>query len=566
MSTLKGKIEVQDDTSSQTRITLNGNDASLSSGGKGTNGKLIFYDIDGKERLRIGAEVLLSIQDRSMKKVMEISDAEVTGLWIGSDKTSDGRKAGVMALRDNMGNDTIFLDGAKSLFEIKGPSEYKSIILDGNSGSIFAGTKGIEGFLGIYGSNGKERAKIDSRLEVEDGISFLKSAIWIMDTDGYEVMELESRGKFSAGGNNHHGSVSLKDASGSTVLSLMSNYRYWLPRFGLRDYCALLLGNIEKPGIIMMKTWYGLYSIVIDAQNSSVAIGEMGGSIKLEGNTASINLKDSIKLEGNTASINLKDSIKLEGNTASINLKDSIKLEGNTASINLKDSIKLEGHNGNIILGKPGGKSSISLYGVNGDLTSYDQYGNHSFSLHGEVDGYTGVWLGGSGGEEGNKPGKMFLRNDRGNDSITLDGLSGDILLNNADCAEDFDIAEKDEIEPGTVVIIEEEDKLQQSSKAYDKRVAGVVSGAGYCKPGIILDKKKSKNKRVPVALVGKVYCKVDADYSEIRVGDMLTTSKTDGHAMKVQDPLKAFGAVIGKALRPLKTGKGLIPILVALQ
>jgi hypothetical protein len=35
---------------------------------------------------------------------------------------------------------------------------------------------------------------------------------------------------------------------------------------------------------------------------------------------------------------------------------------------------------------------------------------------------------------------------------------------------------------------------------------------------------------------------------------------------MKADDPLKAFGAVIGKALSPLRTGQGLIPVLVALQ
>jgi hypothetical protein len=62
------------------------------------------------------------------------------------------------------------------------------------------------------------------------------------------------------------------------------------------------------------------------------------------------------------------------------------------------------------------------------------------------------------------------------------------------------------------------------------------------------------------------VYCKVDAQYSPIEVGDLLTTSPTPGHAMKADDPLKAFGTVIGKALRPLSEGQGLIPILIALQ
>jgi hypothetical protein len=70
----------------------------------------------------------------------------------------------------------------------------------------------------------------------------------------------------------------------------------------------------------------------------------------------------------------------------------------------------------------------------------------------------------------------------------------------------------------------------------------------------------------MPIALMGKVYCKVDATYGAIDVGDLLTTSPTLGHAMKADDPMKAFGSVIGKALRPLKEGQELIPILIALQ
>jgi len=144
--------------------------------------------------------------------------------------------------------------------------------------------------------------------------------------------------------------------------------------------------------------------------------------------------------------------------------------------------------------------------------------------------------------------------------------VTGDILLSNADCAEDFDVFEADTIEPGTVMIFGEEDSLQQSQYAYDKRVVGVISGAGNYKPGIILDKQESRMNRKPVALMGKVYCKVDASYASIEVGDLLTTSDTPGHAMKANDPLKSFGTVIGKAMKPIKEGQGLIPILVALQ
>ena len=45
-----------------------------------------------------------------------------------------------------------------------------------------------------------------------------------------------------------------------------------------------------------------------------------------------------------------------------------------------------------------------------------------------------------------------------------------------------------DAIEPGTVVVIGDDSRLRTSSQSYDKRVAGVVTGAGSPRPGIILD------------------------------------------------------------------------------
>src|SRR5215203_2882420 len=66
--------------------------------------------------------------------------------------------------------------------------------------------------------------------------------------------------------------------------------------------------------------------------------------------------------------------------------------------------------------------------------------------------------------------------------------VTGDIRLLNADCAEDFDVAGAEETQPGTVMIIDEGGALKRSHQAYDNRVAGVVSGAGDLKPGIILD------------------------------------------------------------------------------
>jgi hypothetical protein len=141
-----------------------------------------------------------------------------------------------------------------------------------------------------------------------------------------------------------------------------------------------------------------------------------------------------------------------------------------------------------------------------------------------------------------------------------------DICCTNADCAEDFEIAAGSHIDPGTVVVLGDDECLHGSHSAYDNRVAGVISGAGNYRPAIVLDKRPDTSKRQPVALLGKVFCKVDASYAPIRVGDLLTTSDTPGHAMKAADPLRSFGTVLGKALRPLPHGRALIPILVTLQ
>lgn len=144
--------------------------------------------------------------------------------------------------------------------------------------------------------------------------------------------------------------------------------------------------------------------------------------------------------------------------------------------------------------------------------------------------------------------------------------VTGDIVLANQDCAEDFDLKLSANADPGTVMVLDEAGLLQASQEAYDRKVAGVVTGAGEYKPGITLGRRERSGRAAAIALVGKVFCKVDAKYGAVNVGDLLTTSPTPGCAMKAQDQAKAFGATVGKALRPLSAGQGLIPILVALQ
>ena len=144
--------------------------------------------------------------------------------------------------------------------------------------------------------------------------------------------------------------------------------------------------------------------------------------------------------------------------------------------------------------------------------------------------------------------------------------VTGDIFLPGADCAEQFDSVGGQVIDPGTLVVIDENGALAESQKPYDRKVAGVVAGAGTYRPGIVLDKQPSETQRVVISLMGKAYCKVDAAYGEIEIGDLLTSSPSAGYAMKASDHEKAFGTIVGKALRPLASGKEIIPILIALQ
>ncbi len=128
----------------------------------------------------------------------------------------------------------------------------------------------------------------------------------------------------------------------------------------------------------------------------------------------------------------------------------------------------------------------------------------------------------------------------------------------------------KSKIEPGMVVVIDANriGELRLASKAYDKAVAGIISGANGVNPGMVLTQAGSvADGKHPVALTGRVWCWCDADAAgPIVAGDRLTTSDTPGHAMRVADDDQAGGAVIGKAMSPLASGKGMVLVLVNLQ
>ena len=202
---------------------------------------------------------------------------------------------------------------------------------------------------------------------------------------------------------------------------------------------------------------------------------------------------------------------------------------------------------------------SNSNWGVEGTSTSND--GVHGTSTTGT--GVAGVSTSAIGVFGHGTPAGFFQGDVTVTGTVTV---QQDIVLSNADCAEEFDVEDPVGTDSGTVMVIGDDEALHPSSEPYDRRVAGVVSGGGEYRPALLLDRRASSRPRSPVALVGKVCCKVDAQHEPVNVGDLLTTSPTPGHAMRASEKDRAFGAVIGKALQPLTGGRGLIAILVALQ
>jgi len=141
-------------------------------------------------------------------------------------------------------------------------------------------------------------------------------------------------------------------------------------------------------------------------------------------------------------------------------------------------------------------------------------------------------------------------------------------ITGGADLAEPFDTTTP-EAEPGMVMSIDPDrtGSLRIAGKAYDRAVAGIVSGANGIKPGVTMRQQDTPaDGTLPIALTGRVYCWADASYGAIEPGDTLTTSNTPGHAMKATDFSRAQGATIGKAMSSLPEGRGLVLVLVNLH
>jgi hypothetical protein len=124
------------------------------------------------------------------------------------------------------------------------------------------------------------------------------------------------------------------------------------------------------------------------------------------------------------------------------------------------------------------------------------------------------------------------------------------------------------DVPPGAVVVIDERHpgKLRLSQDAYDRKVAGIVSGAGGIQPGISMIQEDMLEAGKNVALSGRVHVNANTSGGPIAPGDLLTTSDIPGEAMKASDSARAQGAILGKAMTGLRDDSGTVLVLVTLQ
>jgi hypothetical protein len=518
---MAGKVDVISSGPTPT-ITIDGNAASISAGGNGLNGEVTIKDASGNPILILkAASSQLSIQRSSGQLLMEI----------GEDIT----------VYDSSGNAIIGVINETTTLYVNGAL----LLIDSSSGSEF----------------------------IKMGLP--EKSIELRNPQDQSVLKLTTNGEVYAGGNGTNGRLSLYDDTGHLRMTIRGDALSIQNQLGGKTTVVeggqLYVGGGTVDGTMSVIDKTGKVRVRIGGAGQEISVVSADASAWVEIHGDHIGLSNK---QGQVAELDRSGDMILggagEGGSLSIRDNDGkgrlyLTAEPNVALRNALGAKVLElRNNGDIRAGGGGQDGDLILTDRDGTETIRAGGGEHNIVIK-KDDGTTAVELGRKGLHI-NDSGHIRMRDPDGKERIHIDGASGDIVLANADCAEEFDVSAEEPAEAGTVMVLGRHGRLEQSRRPFDKTVAGVISGAGNFKPGIVLDRRHTSERRVPIALVGKVLCRVDARYSAIEVGDLLTTSATPGHAMRVVDPLAAFGAVIGKALEPLNSGQGLIPIMACLQ
>lgn len=465
------------------------------------------------------ANGVLIVRDASDNVILQVTAA--TGEFLlGAAGT-----AGVVSVRDAAGGEALRLDGNERDILVKDAAGNPILHFDSTYAALWLGGQGNEGDLIVRDAANKDRIKLDSGT----------GDIWVKDAAGELLFHFDSSyAVLHLGGQGNEGDLVVRDAAKNQRIKLDG---------GQGD--IIIKDAVGNPLFHFDSTYAALYLGGRKAQRVRkgvpVAPGNEGDLIVRDAAN-----KERIKLDGGEGDIWVKSEAG----------KHLFHFDSTYAALWLGG----QGNEGDLIVRDEANRERIKLDGGEGDIWVKDANGTLLFHFDSQ---YAALYLGGAGNE-----GDLILRNDAGDQTIKLDGGLGDILLFNADAAEQFDLAAGVDAPPGTVMVLTEDGALAPSSEPYDRKVVGVVAGAGAYRPGIVMDHRESHTgaPRVPISIMGKAACRADAGPGAIAVGDLLTTSPTPGCAMRVADPARAFGAVIGKALTPLAEGTGFVDVLITLR
>ena len=364
---------------------------------------------------------------------------------------------------------------------------------------------------------------------------------------------MANRADMTLGGNGANGDLYIREGEGrNTIHASASNA--WL-RVGIT-------GN---EGDLEVQDGSGRRVMHMDGASAALRVGAQGN----EGDILAIDGAGREVFHINSQSAWLR--VGANGNEGDLEVQDGsgrrvMHMDGASAALR----VGAQGNEGDILAIDGAGREvfhinsqsawlRVGANGNEGDLEVQDGSGRRVMHM----DGNHAVLRVGAAGNEGD----VIVRDGNGAETIHLNGSTGDIILRNADAAEDFTVTADSEAEPGMVMVLTDDGTIEPSTQPYDTRVVGVVAGAGNYRPAIVMDRREAPDEhRKPISIMGKVSVKADATQASIQIGDMLTTSSTQGMAMKASDPLKAFGAVCGKALTSLREGIGTVDMLISMR
>ena len=439
------------------------------------------------------------------------------------------------------------------------------ISLDANSGDVFiggpAGGLGHRGRLVINDQNGNPAFVVEGRT----GEVTSEGDIVLRDNSGRERIRISGEGA----------ELVVRDAEGHQTIHLDG---------GERRQAVLSIGGEDSAGSLLVRDRHNWEAVKVEGSRARLSLGgpDKEGELILRGET------DPPRLEMNPFSTKFRltdDRTAAELNSYVPALMVGCRDKG--GYLRVRDDRKMyvfefRGPEAHLRIGAPNNGGSLEIRDMhNNAVLAFDgrkgqlELGNECNDgrlivrdeENRDVLSFRGLFARLQVGTKG-RAGRIWISDSSNRHRIRLDGECGEICLSNNHIAEQFDLADSVTAEPGMVVVLNDEGKVEPSSVPYDTKVVGVVAGAQPGEhPGIVLDHWAEAPERVAVAMCGKARCLANAFPGAIAVGDLLTTSAEEGRAMAVRDPSRAVGAILGKALTSLREDTyGLIEVMLTLQ